>query len=114
MTNAQPPAPPAPPAPVAPRRRTGTWQLVVGIIVAVIGLPNLLRGAAGFAFSLANPTTASAGYALGIAVSGLLFIGAGVWLIVWSARIRAANRRADAAQLVAPVAPPPPTTPPVG
>ena len=117
MTNPQPPVPPAPPA-----RRTGTWQLVVGIIVAVIGVPNLLRGVSGFAMTLMQPTMAGPGYHLGIAFSGLLFIGAGVWLIIWSVRIRAANGRAVAAPYVpSPPAtqfpatqPPPPTTPPVG
>ena len=63
----QPPPPPAP-TPAAAARRTGIWQLVVGIILALIGLPNGIRGISGIIATTTQPGMVNPGYPTGIMV----------------------------------------------
>ena len=100
----QPPLLPAPPAAAAPRR-TGIWQLVVGIILALIGLPSVIRGLTGIIVTTTQPGMVNPGYPTGIMVFGLAFVLVGAFLIRAFVRIRAANRAADAG---AGAVPPPP------
>ena len=100
----QPPPPPAPtPAPAS--RPNGIWQLVVGIVLALIGLPNVIRGLSGIIATTTQPGMVNPGYPTGIMVFGLALVLVGVFLFRAFARIRAANRAADAG--AAPAAPPP-------
>ncbi len=110
MTTAgQPPVVPAP-QPAAPRK-TGVWQLVVGIILAFASLFSLPRGIVGIIVTSTQPGMVSPAVPLGVAFFGALLLAGGIILIVRSAKIRAANRAALAATPVAPVVPPaaPPT-----
>ena len=104
MTDQTPPPAPAPVAP-APARRTGIWQLIVGIILALIGLPNVIRGISGIIATTTQPGMVNPGYPTGIMVFGLAFVVVAVFLFRAFARIRAANRAADAGA-TAPVPPP--------
>ena len=112
MTNeGQAPYVPAPQAP-APRK-TGVWQLVVGILLIFASLFSLPRGIVGVFVTLTQDGMVSPAVPLGVATFGALLLAGGIVLLVRSSRIRAANRAALAAASVAP-APPyaPPTTPP--
>ncbi|NYF09413.1 putative phage tail protein [Leifsonia sp. AK011] len=112
MTNAgQPPYVPAPQA--AAPRKTGVWQLVVGILLIFASLFSLPRGIVGVIVTLTQPGMVSPGYPLGVAMFGATLLTIGIVLVVRSARIRAENRAALVAPAVAP-APPygPPTVPP--
>ena len=96
MTDQPPPAPVPPATPAAPVRRTGIWQLIVGIILALIGLPNVIRGISGIIATTTQPGMVNPGYPTGIMVFGLALVVGGAFLIRAFARIRAANRAADA------------------
>ena len=102
---------PAPQA--AAPRKTGVWQLVVGLLLIFASLFSLPRGIVGIVVTLTQPGMVGPGVPTGVATFGAALLTVGIVLLVRSSRIRAANRASVAAAAVA-SAPPPaaPAAPP--
>ena len=108
MTDQPPPLPVvASPSPVPAARRTGIWQLVVGIILALFGLPNVIRGISGIIATTTQPGMVSPAVPAGFLFFGAVLVLLAVLLIRAFVKIRAANSAADAGAAVGPVPPPP-------
>jgi hypothetical protein len=81
-------------------RRGGVAQLLIGIVVALIALPGLIRGASALLFAIVNADIARDGLlgeSLGVLIFQLLLGGVGALLIVLGSRKLAANSRVRAA-----------------
>jgi len=104
-----------PVAPAAAAPKTGTWQIVVGIIVIVLSLGSWPRGILGVIVGFARPGTVSPYTAFGVLAFGLFLLAIGIALLVVGMRNRKRSR--PAVQAYAPgvagapqVPPAPPTT----
>ena len=103
MTDQTPP-PPFAPAPAPASRPNGIWKLILGIVLALIGLFNALRGIIGFIATITQPDMVGPGVPLGVFTFGAALIVAAIFLFRSYVRNSAANHAARSGAVPPPAA----------